>query len=229
MTAQLEAGQSLWEIPLTTRVEQVRRAVLRGILGGAIRPGARLIEAALAKQLGVSQATVNQALQDLHAQGVVNKSANRGTTVLRFGLPELEALFSVRAVLECMAAEAAARHAAPFAVADLRRWVDEMRTASKTLHLANFYLADYEFHQHLYGLSHNRFLIQACQAVAAAPFAYILCDRPKPLPTDYMEIAEDHEEVIQAVLEGPQKALRVSQAKVSKWLTWQREFLTDRS
>jgi DNA-binding GntR family transcriptional regulator len=221
------AARQLSEITLTTRVEQVRRAVLEGILTGAIRPGARLIEAALAKQLGVSQATVNQALQDLHAQGMVNKSTNRGTTVLRFGLIELEALFSVRAVLECIAAETAARSPTPSAVEGLRRWVEQMRTAGKSRHLAEFYLADYEFHQNLYRLSHNRFLVQACQAVAAAPFAYILCDRPKPLPADYREIAEDHEEVIQALLQGPAQALRVTQTKVSKWLKWQREFVTE--
>ena len=67
------------------------------------------MEAALAKQLGVPQATVNHALQDLHAQGMVNKSTNRGTTVQRLGLVELEALFAVRAALECLAAEAASR------------------------------------------------------------------------------------------------------------------------
>ncbi len=229
MPVNLHAAHPLAEIALTTRVEQVRRAVLQGILTGAIRPGARLIEAPLAKQLGVSQATVNQALQDLHAQGVVNKSTNRGTTVLRYGLVELEALFSVRAVLECMAAEAASRNITPPGADNLRRFVDQMRSAGKTRHLASFYLADYEFHQNLYQLSRNRFLVQACQAVASAPFAYILCDQPKPLPADYREIAEDHEEVVQALIQGPEKALRVTQGKVSRWLKWQREFVTDRS
>ena len=222
---ELETSQDLREITPTTRVEQVRRAVLQGILTGAIRPGVRLVEAVLAKQLGVSQATVNQALQDLHAQGIVNKSTNRGTTVVRFGVVELEALFAVRAALECIAAEAASRHVTTAAVENLRRWVDQMRTASKTRHLANFYLADYEFHQELYKLSQNRFLVQACQAIASAPFAYILCDRPKHLPTDYSKIAQDHEEIIQAVLEGPEQAFRITQTKLTKWLKWQREFL----
>jgi DNA-binding GntR family transcriptional regulator len=215
----------------TTRVEQVRRAVLQGILTGAIQPGARLVEAVLAKQLGVSQATVNQALQDLHAQGLVNKSMNRGTTVPRFGLVELEALFAVRAVLECLAAEAASRNvvAARSGVERLREWVEQMRAAGKTRHLADFYLADYEFHQELYRLSQNRFLVQACQAIAPAPFAYILCDRPRPLPTDYSKIAQDHEEIIQALERGPEQAFQITHTKVNRWLTWQREFLTEHS
>jgi len=133
------------------------------------------VEAVLARELGVSQATVNQALHSL------------------------------------------------------RQSVEQMRTASKARHLANFYLADYEFHQELYRLSQNRFLVQACRAIASAPFAYILCDRPRPLPTDYAKIAQDHEEIIQALLQGPEQAVQITHTKVGKWLKWQREFLTDRS
>jgi len=228
---ELQTSNDLREITPTTRVGQVERAVLQGILTGAIRPGARLVEAVLARELGVSQATVNQALQDLHEQGVVNKSTNRGTTVLRFGLVELEALFTVRASLECIAAEAASRHVngAAAALHNLRQSVEQMRTASKARHLANFYLADYEFHQELYRLSQNRFLVQACRAIASAPFAYILCDRPKPLPTDYSKIAQDHEDIIQALLQGPEQAFQITHTKVGKWLKWQREFIADQS
>jgi DNA-binding GntR family transcriptional regulator len=50
-----------------TRVEQVRQAVLHQIFHGDIGPGDRLVESSLAKQFGVAQATVNSALQDLHA------------------------------------------------------------------------------------------------------------------------------------------------------------------
>jgi Bacterial regulatory proteins, gntR family len=60
-----------------TGVEQVRRAILLEILSGALRPGERLLEARISKDLGVSQATVNAALQDLHDQGMVTKLLNR--------------------------------------------------------------------------------------------------------------------------------------------------------
>jgi len=47
-------------VPLiaVTRVEQVRQAILMQILSGSLRPGERLLEAKLSKELGVSQATV---------------------------------------------------------------------------------------------------------------------------------------------------------------------------
>jgi DNA-binding GntR family transcriptional regulator len=219
----------LSEIAPPTRVELVCRAILQGVLTGSLRPGMRLVEASLASRLGVSQATVNQALQDLHAQGLVNKVSNRATTVVRFGLAEIKALFSVRLVLECLAAEAASRNLTLAATDTLRSWIDQMRTASKTTNLGAFYLADYGFHQELYRLSQNPFLIQACQAIATAPFAYILCDEVKALSADYTQMAEDHEDVVQALMQGPKQSVRTVKAKITKWLKWQSQFLSSKS
>ena len=76
------------------------------ILCGTVRPGERLLEARLSKELGVSQATVNAALQDLHNQGLVTKLLNRSTRVSRYTLPDIEKLFKVRMLLEPAAVEA---------------------------------------------------------------------------------------------------------------------------
>src|SRR5881394_3558322 len=94
-------------IPVT-RVEQVRQAILLQILCGSLRPGERLLEAKLSKDLGVSQATVNAALQELHDQGLVTKLLNRSTKVSRYTLADIEKLFKVRTLLEPAAVEAVA-------------------------------------------------------------------------------------------------------------------------
>src|SRR3954447_14924054 len=96
-------------IPTVTKVEQVRRAVLFQLFSGALRPGQRLVEAKLASELHVSQATVNAALQDLHSEGIVTKMLNRSTNVSRYSKREIENLFAIRLILEPAAAAAAAR------------------------------------------------------------------------------------------------------------------------
>ena len=87
-------------IEVLSKAEQVRRAILADILCGGLRPGERLLEARLSKELGVSQATVNAALQDLHNQGLVTKLMNRLTNVSRYTLEDIERLFAVRVLLE---------------------------------------------------------------------------------------------------------------------------------
>jgi hypothetical protein len=59
--------------------------------------------------------------------------------------------------------------------------------------------------------------------VAAASLANILCGRPGPLPTDYERLADDRQEVLDALLEGPQAAARVCPAKLEIWRNWSME------
>ena len=212
-------------IQVTSKIEQVRQAILLEILSGALRPGERLLEARLSKELGVSQATVNAALQDLHNQGLVTKMLNRSTNVSRYTLTDIERLFQVRMALEPMAVEAVSAAWSEGACLCLGMQVDLMRRAARARDLAKWGIADYTFHQEIYRLSGNPFLIQASQAIAAAPFAYILCDHLEALPTDYLSMAEDHQDVIRAMEAGPGEAVRVTRRMIAQWLDHSRRAL----
>jgi len=200
-----------------TRVDQVRHAILELIFSGALRPGERLVEARVAADLGVSQATVNSALQVLHDQGIVSKVLNRSTNVCRYTGQEIDNLFSVRMILEPAAAEAASRKFSAEGRSALQKQVVSMRQAARAQDLPHFCLADYTFHQELYRITGNSVLIQACQAIAAAPFAYILCDCTSALPTNYEELAEDHQDVIVALEQGPEAAAEITRDRISAW------------
>jgi DNA-binding GntR family transcriptional regulator len=213
------------QIPILTRAEQVRRAVLHQILSGELRPGERLLEAKLSKELGVSQATVNSALQDLHNQGLVTKLLNRSTNVNRYTLADIEKLFAVRILLEPAAVAAVANAWSEEARACLQEQVDQMRRAARAKDLAKWGLADYTFHQEIYRLSGNAYLMQAAQAIAAAPFAYILCDHLEALPTDYVAMAEDHQDMLRAMAEGPETAAAVTRQHIEEWLSHSRRAL----
>src|ERR1700730_1692993 len=141
-----------------TRTEQVRRAILHQILTGVLRPGQRLLEAKLSKELGVSQATVNAALQDLHNQGLVTKQLNRSTNVSRYTLEDIEKLFAVRILLEPAAVAAVSANWSSEAQSCLEEQVDHMRRAARTKDLAKWGIADYTFHQEIYRLSGNSYL-----------------------------------------------------------------------
>lgn len=213
------------QLPILTRTEQVRRAILHQILSGTLRPGERLIEARLSKELGVSQATVNAALQDLHNQGLVTKLLNRSSNVSRYSLADIEKLFAVRLLLEPAAVAAVSAAWSREAQDCLQEQVDLMRRAARTRDLTRWGIADYTFHQEIYRLSGNPYLMQAAQAIAAAPFAYILCDHLEALPTDYLAMAEDHQEVVLAIAEGSETAARVTRRHIEQWLDHSRRAL----
>ena len=86
-------------------------------MNGSRLPGTPLRELMLAKELGVSQATIREALQRLEHSGLVTRRPNLGTTVTRLSPKDVRERVSVRVVLECLAAEAAAERMSD---ADLR-------------------------------------------------------------------------------------------------------------
>jgi DNA-binding GntR family transcriptional regulator len=215
------------QIPVLTRIEQTRRAILHQILTGALRPGERLLEAKLAKELGVSQATVNAALQDLHNQGLVTKLPNRSSNVSRYTLDEIEKMFAVRALLEPAAVAAVSMAWSSEAQSCLQEQVDHLRRAARSKDVAKWGIADHTFHQEVYRLSGNPYLIQAAQAIAAAPIAYILCDHLEALPTDYLAMAEDHQDIILAMAESPEAAVAVTRTHLERWLNHSRRALSE--
>jgi len=216
-----------FQIPILSRTEQVRRAILHQILSGKLRPGERLLEGKLSKELGVSQATVNAALLDLHNQGLVTKLLNRSTNVSRYTLADIEKLFAVRVLLEPAAVAALSAAWSREAEECLGEQVNQLRRAARTRDLSRWGIADYTFHQEIYRLCGNPYLAQASQAIAAAPFAYILCDHLDALPTDYVSMAEDHQDVIAAMADSPEAAARVTRQHIEEWLNHSRRALQE--
>jgi len=88
----------------------VYEIIKRSIMDHIIEPGARLSIDGLARELGVSQTPVREAMARLESDGLVNKAALRGySTSPVITRAELEDLFGLRMLLEPWAAASAAQ------------------------------------------------------------------------------------------------------------------------
>jgi DNA-binding GntR family transcriptional regulator len=92
-----------------TAYHQIRRWIVEGYF----RPGERLIEQRIAKELDLSRTPVREALRMLQSEGLVRFEANRGATVRSLTIGDIADLYELRARLESMAAELAAERATP--------------------------------------------------------------------------------------------------------------------
>ena len=118
--------------PLSARVtvkDSVYRTLRDLILDGALAPGARLIEADLARQLGASSTPIREALLTLAGEGLVTLSPHQGAHVSRLAYAELEERLFIRDALEAAAIERVVRHVGPADLAAARAHLDEMRRA----------------------------------------------------------------------------------------------------
>jgi DNA-binding GntR family transcriptional regulator len=89
-------------------VDIAYEALREAITSGALLPGTRLREAALARHFAISTTPVREALRRLDREGLVRLSPNRGAIVAEFNLREILDLFEIREVLECRAVRRAA-------------------------------------------------------------------------------------------------------------------------
>lgn len=91
--------------------QSVVGALRRSIVLGRLTPGARLIERELIGMMGVSRTVVREALRQLEAEGLIDVVANKGAIVRKLSRAEAEDVYSIRAVLEGLAARLFAQRA----------------------------------------------------------------------------------------------------------------------
>jgi DNA-binding GntR family transcriptional regulator len=87
--------------PLRRQVaDELRQSIISGRLG----PGGRLVERELIAMMGVSRTVIREALRQLESEGLVAMIPNKGPVVRELTLAEAKDLYSIRAVLEGLAA-----------------------------------------------------------------------------------------------------------------------------
>lgn len=80
------------------------------ILTGELRPGAPLIQATLARDLGVSMTPVREALRDLATEGLVTLLPHKGAAVTSLDLADAKEIHTIRLKLEPDATRLAVDH-----------------------------------------------------------------------------------------------------------------------
>lgn len=136
---------------------------------GDYAPGQRLTETALAADLGVSRTPVREAIGRLLAEGLVIPAA-RGVAVAALSSAEAEQLFVLRADLEALAAELAAKRQAegqlaPAEVNALDQAVDQVEAAVKERDARASAHANLALHRAIGAAAGNDFLEDALHRV----------------------------------------------------------------
>src|SRR3954451_8950118 len=90
-------------------VDKLAAQLQARVLNGELASGTRLRQEALAEEFGVSRTPIREALRKLQASGLVEVQPRRGALVRAPSAREIRAAYEVRAELEGLAAELAAR------------------------------------------------------------------------------------------------------------------------
>jgi DNA-binding GntR family transcriptional regulator len=134
----------------------VRAELERMIMSGALPPGARLNEVALAKRLNVSRGPVREAARLLEKTGLVTVIMNRGAFVRTLTVDEALEIYDFTIVLLGFAAMQLAETASFQQMSELRDLVERMEQAAVRGDSDQYFALNLEFHERLFAFSRNR-------------------------------------------------------------------------
>jgi len=189
-----------------TLTEQVASTLMGHILRGDLEPGQRLVEQQLAKNLGVGQNVVREALIALAHRGFVRRITNRGSYVTQLSYQEACQISEVRSALEERVIELIRRRMQSEAVdlAGLETLLDGMRRAAEAGDRSLFYEFDLKWHRALWALTGNEFLSETLEQVVVPLFAFfiLLYVRKEGGPETLREAVEAHASVVADLRSG---------------------------
>jgi DNA-binding GntR family transcriptional regulator len=139
--------------------DQIRRVLVQRILHGYYKPGDRLVELQIARELKTSQGPVREALRELEALRLVESVTYRGTRVRALSEREMEDAGRVRGVLEQAAARwgAAALKQEP---GPLRAALEAIRAAAAIRDADAYAEQNMNFHRLIVEASGNSVLLR---------------------------------------------------------------------
>jgi DNA-binding GntR family transcriptional regulator len=207
--------------PISKR-DQVVRAVKEAILTGSIPPGASIVEARIAQQVGAGIPLVREALIQLENHGFVQRTPYKGTTVTKLEPADIKQIFRLRVELEGLAIEWARENVTAADIEELRGVIKRMKQAAAELDMDRFYESDLDFHRKIWLMSGNSYLVDALERVTVPLFAFFVM-KTRREPESYTESAIMHEKIVDAM--SQMHATELSDVMKSSLSGWKDDML----
>jgi DNA-binding GntR family transcriptional regulator len=184
----------------TDLVGQVARLLTQAILQGRLPPGCKVVEAGIARELGVSRAPVREAARLLERQGLLVANPRRGFFVRQFAPDDIDEIYDLRLCVERHAAVLAARKLTPQSRDAMRRQIDVLHEMADLDDPARQVEEDYRFHRLICEIAGNQRMLRLFDDLASELRMVIgLIGR---VYDDPHEIARSHEPVLAAIEAG---------------------------
>ncbi|MCM0755044.1 GntR family transcriptional regulator [Desulfovibrio aminophilus] len=182
--------------------EQVVQYIKQSIRAGTLRPGDRISEEQLAKELSVSRAPIREAMQTLANEGVLVSAPHKGKRITEMSPQEIRDSYFIGGALE---GALAASSLSAYTEEDFRNLADiaeRMRTSQQDpVNVEMLEALDNEFHGIIFSRTSSRMIVdiirRSCQGVSKL----LYYPRWKRL-FSRSEVYERHQKIIDALRSG---------------------------
>jgi DNA-binding GntR family transcriptional regulator len=162
MTTENESGFLLRSSVVAQSLsDRVLELLMEAIERGELRPGARIREASIARQLGISRGPLREALGRLAGRKLVEYTPNLGMRVVETSAADIREIFQIREVLEGAATRLATENMSATELTELSALLEEHRQGTELQHGSAYYqqAGDLDFHFRIAKASGNKRLV----------------------------------------------------------------------
>ena len=152
----------------TLRTE-VKKYIMREIAVGNFKPGERIVETKLAKEMNISQAPVREAILELSILGILEERPYAGSFVRHPASGDVEDLYNVRALVEQYSANAAAINRTD---ADMEKLALILQKMKECKDPDQFVDLDHSFHEAIADATGNKILKRIWEALSTYELTY---------------------------------------------------------
>lgn len=192
--------------------EQIKEQLIEDIFYRRYKPGDKLVESTLARDLNVSQTTVREALRSLIAMGFLESEPFKGITVRSFTKQDLWEVYTVRAALESLSIRQLAVKITDEQIEELERIVEDMVEAGARGDIPHRTMLNIEFHKTLIRESGNQLILRLFDNLQFGSYSLMTGSISK---MDPVQIAARHRVLIDALrTRDPDRAAEAIRAHI---------------
>ncbi|WP_320005879.1 GntR family transcriptional regulator [Maridesulfovibrio sp.] len=181
--------------------DDVVEHVVDCILSGYLKPGDKIVETRISRELQVSQGAVREAIRDLTARGFVETEPYKGSRVKVLSSGELYEYYAVRGELEPLAL-GWGFELHKIEINHLEESVEKMLSGIARRDLTAIGLADLEFHRTIVECSGNSSLVRSWEALANDYWIFTLAKKNFEDGMDLTAHANEHKLIVEAIGSG---------------------------
>jgi len=179
--------------------EKLARTMREMILQGQLRPGDPLVESRMARDLSVGQPTVREAFKALELEGLVERTRNRGCSVVKLGQADVDAMSRLRVEVEVMAVKELCRAWSDQIAAVLEQALSNMRSAALAGGGRAYLRADLEFHEAIWRLGGNPYVERIAAPVTVPLFVLAMSSPVEQSSKALLENLAGHAAILEAL------------------------------
>ena len=192
--------------------QEVAALIKKQMVDGVLNPGDRIVETKLAKELGLSQTPIREAIRLLSGEGLVTIVPNKGPVVQMLTQTDIFEIYSIRAVLEGLAMRMATQVASTDEIDAVRRIHERMVRKLHDDSVTSLLRDSAHLHASIVALSKHSRLIATYESVS---FQISLVNRILARVSTKQKEVDQHLELVEALAgRDPEHAERTMRAHI---------------